>query len=353
MDFEMNLQDIPNTNSQILIETARKMGIKVELLDQEKVKLRLTKNNKTHIVTKKSFGINPSKAIKLTRNKNAVAKLLNKHNIPTPYQIEIHSLKELKTKRLPPFPIVLKPAEGQKAHDVYVSIKDEKKLYETAKLAFRNIQANKLKSYNLKPSIIIQEYIQGSDLRFFVLNGKVIAAARRHPPKLIGDGKHTIKELIHFHNQRLLKEREKIGRRMQNRILNWPRVIWHLENQGLSLQTILPKEKTITPYPIANFQAGGTAETIPIKKVPSSITQLAEKIATLTKLKVCGIDMIITPSDPNIDCSCENCKCTDCLAYFIEINSDPSLRLHEWPNRGTPQPVTASLLNYFFTKFSA
>jgi cyanophycin synthetase len=340
------LKTIPNTNSRILIQTAQKLGIKVELLDEENIKLRLTKDGKTHIVTKKSFGINSPKAIQLTRNKNAVTKLLMSHNIPTPYQIEIHSLKELKPKILPPFPLVLKPAEGQKAHDVYVGIKDKKKLYEITKTVLKKIKANKLKNYNLKPSLVIQQRIKGADLRFFVLNGKVIAAARRHPPKLIGDGKNTIKELIHLHNQRLLDEREKIGRRIQNRILNWPRVRWHLESQRLSLQTILPKGKTITIYPIANFQAGGSVETIPLNKIHRSTIKLAEKAARLTGLVVAGVDMIIKDYSKRSDIFTEVGPLN---ATVLEVNSDPSLRLHEWPNRGTPQLVTQKLLNYIFS----
>lgn len=333
----MKLSDIPNTNSQILVETTQKLGIKIELLDKEKLKLRLTKNSKTHIITKKSFGINPSKAIKLTRNKNAVTKLLMSHNIPTPYQFEIHSLKQLKTKKLPPFPIVLKPAEGQKAHDVFVGIRDNKTLLKTAQKAFANYD-----------SLIIQEFIKGKDLRFFVLNGIVIAAVRRHPPKLTGDGKNTIEELIHLHNQQLLKEREKINRRMQNRILNWPRVIWHLKNQGLTLQIILPKEKTITPYPIANFQAGGTVETIELNKIHPSIIKLAEKTARLTGLTVAGVDMIIKDSTLPSGSALRVEPLEQANAYILEINSDPSLRLHEWPNRGTPQPVTEKLLTFIF-----
>lgn len=323
----MHLDQISNTNSQILINSAKKLGIKVELLDEEKLKLRLTLNNKSHIVTKKSFGINPSQAIKLTRNKNRVSQLLAKHHIPLPQEVQINSISELESKKLPPLPLVIKPSEGQKGHDVYIGIKDSKTLLKTAKLALSKVNP-----------IIIQEYIQGFDTRFFVLDGKVIGAVNRHPPQLTGNGQHNIEKLIKLHNQRLLTRRAKTGRRLQNRILNWPRVNWHLTNQRLSLKTILPKGKTIEPYPVANFQAGGTVATIPVNKIHPSFTALTEKVATLTGLVVCGIDMIIKnhkkPSKNNV--------------WFLEINSDPSLRLHEWPNQGKPQSVTEKLLKYIF-----
>ena len=262
----MGLDRIPNTNSQILISASQKLGIKVELLDEEKIKLRLSKNGKTHIVTSKSFGINPSEAIKLTRNKKKVSALLKRHNTPTPKEIEIHSLSELKTKILPPFPLVLKPSEGQKAHDVYINIKDKNTLIKTVK--------NILEKYD---SLIVQEFIDGKDLRFFVLNEKVIGIAQRHPPTLTGNGKNTIEQLILNHNQCLLDERQKTNRRLQNRLHNWPRITWHIENQELQMSTILPQGKKLEVYPIANFQAGGTVETIPIHNKTTKNTSHSKK----------------------------------------------------------------------------
>jgi cyanophycin synthetase len=328
---------ISNTNSQILIKTAQKMGIEVEILDEEKLKLKLSKNNKSHIVTKKSFGINSSESIKLTRNKKRVTDLLQKNHIPTIKEVEIRSLKELKKITLPPFPLVLKPSEGQKAHDVYVGIRNKETLLKTAKKS--------LKKYD---SLILQEYTKGKDLRFFVLNRKVIGIAQRHPPVLTGDGKSTISELIGKHNQQLLADREKKGKRMQNRLLNQPRITWHIANQGLKMSTILTHDKDITVYPISNFQAGGTVETITLSKMDTSIIDLAEAVADLSGLTVCGIDMIITSSKMNPDCSCAHCECIECDAFVLEVNSDPSLRLHEWPNIGKPQPVTKKLLEFIF-----
>lgn len=338
--------NIQNTNSRILIQTALKLGIKIELLDEEKIKLRLSKDNKSHIVTKKSFGLNPSHAIRLTRNKNQTTELLAKHDIPVSNAVEINFLSELKTADLPPFPTVLKPSEGEKGHDVYVGIRDKKKLHETTRHALKTVN-----------SLIIQQQLEGADLRFFVLNGKVIGAARRHPPQITGDGKRTIKELIHNHNQKLLDERKRIGRRMQNRILNWSRVKWHLKNQGLSLQTILAKGKAITLYPIANFQAGGTVETIPINKIRTSIIELVEKTAKLTGLVICGIDIITKDfTRPKLNGKQNYTKPADTRtilaekpnATVLEVNSDPHSAFTNGPIRENSNLSPKNLSTSFF-----
>ena len=342
----MDLDRIENTNSRILVETASRLGIKVTLLNKQKLKLKLTKGGKTHVVTKKSFGLNPSRAIELTRDKGSTTQLLKENGIPTPRSVSLARLSELNLKTLPPFPLVVKPSQGQKGHDVYVGIKDEETLSDVLQTLSKTADG-----------VIIQEYIRGDDLRFFVLNGKVIGASRRHPPEVTGNGKSSIKELIHAHNQKLLEKRKvsrlarpklyaKEGRRMQNRILNWPRVAWHLKNQGLSLKSVLPKGKTIKLYPIANFQAGGTVQTLPLTKIHPSIIKLAEKAARATGLIVCGIDMIV--ADIHHSELTRPGPVSGKNAVVLEVNSDPSLRINEWPNRGQPQPVCQVLIQYIF-----
>ena len=338
----MELDRIENTNSRILVETASRLGIKVTLLNKQKLKLKLTKDDKTHVVTKKSFGLNPSRAIELTRDKGRTTQLLKENGIPTPRSVSLARLSEFNLDALPPFPLVVKPSQGQKGHDVYVGIKDEETLSDILRTLSKTAD-----------SVIIQEYIRGDDLRFFVLNGKVIGTSRRHPPEVTGNGKSSIIELILTHNQQLLEDRERIGRRMQNRILNWPRVAWHLKNQGPTLNTILPKGKTIKLYPIANFQAGGTVQTLPLTKIHPSIIKLAEKAARATGLTVCGIDMIVANNHPSgltglpVGLTGSG-PVSGKNAVVLEVNSDPSLRLHEWSNRGRPQPVCRMLLQYIF-----
>lgn len=324
----MNFSRIQNSNSLILIEAAQKLGIKIDLLDENKIKLRLSKNGQTHLVTKNSFGLNSSTAIRQTRNKKQTSHLLAERGIPTPREIELSSLSQLNPANLPPFPLVVKPAEGQKGHDVYIGITN-----------YDNLQNCIAKTLKNNPSVIIQEFIPGRDTRFFVLNNQVIGLANRRPPILSGNGKDNLQQLVLAHNQNLLRERQKTGRRLQNRLLNWPRLIWHLENQGLSLATVPAKGQLITPYPIANFQAGGTVETLEKSVLHPSLIKLAEKTAEAAGLTVCGVDLLIKDYQ----------KAAENNAYVLEVNSDPSLRLHAWPNRGNPQPVAQALLNFIFS----
>lgn len=319
--------EISNTNTQILIAAAQTTGIDVEIVDPVKLQLQLTKGNKTKFVTKKSFGLNSSQSIKISRDKHLTSQQLKTINVPTPPEIEITSIKDLDRHPLPPFPLVVKPKDGEKGHDVFVGIRD----IDSLNTVLNQILTN-------RSSALIQHQITGVDTRFFILNYQLIGLAQRHPPTITGDGTHTLRDIINLHNDNLIKQTKITGKRMQNRLLNWPRTQWHLENQGYTLDTILPLGKTIIPYPIANFQAGGTVTTIPLITLHPLTKTLVESIARTIGLTICGVDMIVKdltqPPSHN--------------TTFIEINSDPSLRLHEWPNSGQPQPVTSQLLNLIF-----
>lgn len=297
---------LTNTNSLILLQAAPALGITAQILNSSQGKIRLTKGKKSHIVHKKGFNLNSHQAIILTRNKIKTLTLLRRHGLPVPRPSHR-------------FPLVVKPVSGQKGQHVYLNIKNQLQLA----TALTQISGPTL----------MQPFIPGQDLRFFVLNNQVIGITHRRPPTLTGDGRSTIKQLIDQENLRRLKLTKLKGHRLLNRLHHWPRLRWYLNLQGLALKAVLPKNKTIELYPLANFSTGGSAHTLTRSQVHPSLIRLAQKAVKLTGLTVAGVDVIIS----------------DKGAYVLEINSDPSLRLHEWPNTGRPQPVATKLLQYIFS----
>lgn len=296
-----------NTNSRILIDAARKLGISVKILNSSQGKIRLIKGKKSHIVHKHGFNLNPHQAIVLTRNKLKTLALLRRHGLPVPRPSHR-------------FPLAVKPVSGQKGQHVYLNIQNQLQL--AAALT------------QISGPTLMQSFIPGQDLRFFVLNNQVIGITHRQPPQITGDGHSTIRQLIKAENLRRLQLTKTKGRRLLNRLRHWPRIRFHLHLQGLTLKAILPRNKTITLYPISNVSTGGSAHALTRSQVHPSLIKLAQKAVKLTGLTVAGVDMIIS----------------DKGAYILEVNSDPSLRLHAWPNTGRPQPVATKLLQYIFSK---
>ncbi|HUW21866.1 MAG TPA: hypothetical protein VMW41_04335 [Candidatus Bathyarchaeia archaeon] len=326
---KVNLTRIENTNILILLKTCQKMGIKYQLLDWDKYKFKLVKDCKEHIIWEKSMGLNSSLAISISRDKHKTYQILKKANLPVLPQIEVKNLAQYQEKgHLIPFPQVLKPTLGEKGQNIYLNIKNQKQGEETLIELLKKTQ-----------NVVVEPYFKGLDYRFIVLANKIIGLAQRQPPVITSDGKHNIRKLIKLENRQRFNLNKKVGRRMLNRILVWQRVKWYLKQQGLSFDDILLKDTKITLYPIPNFSTGGTVETVSLKNIHPSFIRLALKISQTIGLTLIGIDMLI--KDINKPSTRENCA-------IIEVNSDPGLRLHDWPNAGEPQHVTEKILNFIF-----
>ena len=319
---------IDNANALILLKAAKDLGIKTKILKHKPFKIQFQKDQKTHIIRSKSFNLNTNqKALDISRHKALTLQTLQLNNLPTPRHTVISSPHSYQDINLP-FPQVIKPSVGEKGKYVFLNIKDQV----TGQQAVDQV----LSHY---PSANIETYHQGDDYRFLVLNYKLIGLARRNPPAITGDDQSTIKQLIQKENQRRFKANQKIGRRMLNRMRNWKRLAFNLSLQGLTLQDTLPQGKTIELYKIPNFSTGGSVKTIDINFIHPSHITLAEKVAKTIGLEIIGIDMLIKdlkkPATPN-------------NATIIEVNSDPGLRLHDWPNQGQPQNVTQKILKSIF-----
>lgn len=326
---KVNLKKIENTNILILLQAAQKLGINYQILDYQKYKIRLLKNNKTHIITNKSLGINPSQPIAISHDKNKVYKILKKNNLPVLPQVIIKNLADYQKKaHLIPFPQVIKPVFGQKGQHVYLNIKDQSQAEKTIKQFSNQVE-----------SWIVEPFLKAKDLRLMVLNNKVIGLCQRRPPVITANGKDNIRQLIEQENQKRLDYNQKVGRRMLNRMLIWSRIKWYLNQQNLKLTDVPKKNKKIIVYPIPNYSTGGTVKAIALNKIHPSYLKLAVKASRAVGLTIAGIDMLA--KNINKKAACKNCA-------FIEVNSDPGLRLHDWPNFGKPQMVTEKILKYIF-----
>jgi len=320
---------ITNTNHLILLQAAQKLGIQTKILQVKPVKIKYTYQNKSHIISEKSFGINQSKTAKqISKNKNLTLKILKKANLPVPRHTVINQPQEyFQTIKTIPFSQTIKPLTGEKGQHIYLNIKNKTQ----GQTAVNQI----LKNYS---ACIIETYCQGNDYRFLLLNHQLIGLSQRLSPTITGDNQSTIRQLIEAENHQRHQQHLKTNKRMLNRMRNWPRLQFNLNLQGLSLKAILPQGKTITLYPIPNFSTGGSVKTIDPNTIHPDLIKLAKKASQAIGLNIIGTDILIKdlnqPSKNN--------------AVIIEVNSDPGLRLHDWPNQGKPQHVAEKILKYIF-----
>lgn len=327
--MDPQLKSITNTNILILLQAAQKLGIDYQILDWDKYQIQLSKAGKTHLITKKSLGINSTKGIEISKDKHQTYQALQQANLPVLPQIKVKSFADYqKQVKLIPFPQVIKPLLGEKGQNIYLNIKSREIAEQTLKEVLK-----------VAPVGIVESYFPVKDYRITVLNNQVIGLAQRIPPTITGDGKHTIKELIGLENLRRLKLNQKAKKRMLNRMLIWKRIKWYINQQSLKLNDIPEKKQKIIVYPIPNFSTGGSVKAFALDQIHPSYLDLAVKAAQAVKLTIVGIDFLI--KDLKQPANQKNCA-------IIEVNSDPGLRLHDWPNQGQPQNITEKILRFIF-----
>jgi len=333
---------ITNANILILLDTAKNLKIKTKIISANPIKILFTKDNISHIISQKSMQLNTSsKAKNISKDKSLTLQKLSLSNLPIPRHSTVSSLQNYQNINIP-FPQVIKPQTGEKGKHIFLNIKTKSQ----AEIALKQV----LSHY---PSAIIETYHKGNDYRFLLLNHQVIGLAQRLPAQITANGKSTIKQLIQAENHRRHQNFLKTGKRMLNRMRNWPRLSHYLHLQGLSLKAIPPQGKIITLYPIPNFSIGGSTKTINPKIIHPDLINLAQSASKTIGLNICGIDIIIKPSSYLLEANTSKPSKTlsdlsgECR--IIEVNSDPGLRLHDWPNQGKSQHTAKTILKSIFS----
>jgi cyanophycin synthetase len=223
------------------------------------------------------------------------------------------------------YPVVTKPINGNHGRGATINIKNN----DEAAVAFEIAREH-------SRSIIVEKYIPGFDFRMLVINNEFVAAAKRTPASVVGDGKSTIEELINEVNK---DPRRGYG---HERVLTAITVDHHteviLKEKNLSLSSVVPEGHLLLLKPTANLSTGGTAEDVTDNVHPYNIF-MAERISKIIGLDICGIDIIAEDLSVPID---------DNGGAVIEVNAGPGFRMHLAPTHGIPRNVAGSVVDMLF-----
>lgn len=223
------------------------------------------------------------------------------------------------------YPVVTKPINGNHGRGATTNITND----EDAKVAFAAAQEH-------SRSVIVEKFITGFDFRLLVINHQFVAAAKRTPASVLGDGKSTIQQLVDEVNK---DPRRGYG---HEKVLTAIKIDHHtevlLKEQGLTLDYVVPAGELMLLKPTANLSTGGTAEDITDNVHPYNVF-LAERISKIIGLDICGIDIIAPDLTTPID---EN------GGAVIEVNAGPGFRMHLAPTHGLPRNVAGAVVDMLF-----
>jgi cyanophycin synthetase len=265
-------------------------------------------------------------AVDIAGNKEITKKLLNNAMLPVPLGMVISDEATLKTaiENLG-FPLVTKPLNGHQGKCISTNITDKEMLTNGFRLA---------QTYS--PEVIVEQFIQGNDYRFLVINYKFIAAARRIPAMVTGDGVSSIQELIEKVNNDPLRGD---GHSCSLTKITVDEITTKLLSyKKLNLDSILPKGVDLILKDTANLSTGGIAIDVTDEVHPYNV-RMAERIARIIDLDICGIDImapdVTTPFPEN-------------GGSIIEVNAAPGLRMHAAPSEGKPRPAGKAIIDMLF-----
>ena len=223
------------------------------------------------------------------------------------------------------YPIVLKPLDGNHGKGASINVRTWEDAVEGLAYA---------KKYSRR--VIVEKFITGFDFRVLIIDNRLVAAAKRVPAHVVGDGKNTIQELIDIINkdprrgyghENVLTEIE-IDRDSEDL----------LEKYGYTVDTIPKNEEIVYLKSTANLSTGGTSVDVTDMMHPENIF-LCERISRVIGLDICGVDIMAENLTQPLK---ENGGC------ILEVNAAPGFRMHLAPSEGLPRNVAAPVIDMLY-----
>jgi cyanophycin synthetase len=271
-------------------------------------------------------GKTSSIGLEIAYDKEETKNMLYNNGCPVPFGLVVHSVQEMESavSRVG-FPLVVKPVDGHQGKGATINVTS----MEEARTAFE--AANEFSN-----RVIVEQYVQGGDFRLLVINYTFVAAAKRTPAYVVGNGRSTIQELIDEVNQ---DPRRGYGHeQMLTEITVDAMTKRLLAHEGLSLDTVLSQGQVVYLKTTANLSTGGISEDV-TDTVHSGNVFMAERVARIIDLDICGIDVIAPSLSEPI---------TENRGAIIEVNGAPGFRMHLAPTIGKPRNVAEPVLDMLF-----
>ncbi|MQM29541.1 MAG: cyanophycin synthetase, partial [Candidatus Accumulibacter phosphatis] len=221
--------------------------------------------------------------------------------------------------------VVVKPQDGNQGKGVAVNL-----------LSREQIEAAYAIAFQVSDEVLVERYIPGHDYRLLVVGDKLIAAARRDPPLVVGDGVHDIRELV----ERVNRD----PRRGEGHATSLTRIrldevaLARLASGGLTPQSIPPRGSRVILRNNANLSTGGTATDVTDDVHPEFAAQAVAAARTIG-LDIAGVDVV---------CDSVLRPLEEQGGGIVELNAAPGLRMHLQPSFGKGRPVGEAIIGHIF-----
>lgn len=219
------------------------------------------------------------------------------------------------------YPVVLKPTDGNAGKGVFANIQTREDLL--------NLVDHVQNELGYK-DILVEKFVEGNEYRIYVLDDQVLGAMMRRPASVLGDGEHTIAQLIHQKN-----EIRRTNPHLTSRLIKVDReVVDLLHRSGYTLKSIPEKGKRVFLRFKSNLSAGGDSIDTTDDLTPEIKQIVIDAGKAIPGLAHYGVDMIVDLERNT--------------GTILEVNARPGLGGHMFPVEGTPRDFAAEIIDFYF-----
>ena len=223
--------------------------------------------------------------------------------------------------------VVVKPRDGRQGKGVAANIQTRDQI-QMAYAAAREISSD----------IMVERHVAGHDFRLLVVHDKVVAAARRDPPQVVGDGMQSVRELVHQVNS---DPRRGEGHATSLTKIRFDDIALDtLAKQGYSAESVPAKGAPVILRNNANLSTGGTATDV-TDDVHPEVAARAVAAAQMVGLDICGVDVVCDSVLKSLE---------EQAGGVVEVNAAPGLRMHLAPSYGKARPVGEAIVGSLFAE---
>jgi len=305
-----------NPYARIIVDEARRRGIGVEVLDAEGGFFRLTYGGRSIICRESLSELTNAVAMSRCDDKAVTRRLMLQAGVPAPAQMSLpadaDNFEEAEAFLAKHGSVVVKPARGEQGRGVSVGVETPEELHN----AFLSASAQ-------GGRVLIEQCVDGDDLRVLVINNEVVAAALRKPPEVTGDDQRSMRELVES-----LSRRRAAATQGESVIPMDEETERCIRAAGHDWDSIPDEGEMVRVRRTANLHTGGALHDV-TGELHEDIARSAVEAARAINIPVAGIDFIIeAPDRPG--------------HVFIEANERPGLANHE------PQPTVERFVDLLF-----
>ncbi len=262
----------------------------------------------------------------IAQDKELTKKLLDAAGVPVPQGRSVVDPDDAWAAALEiGLPVVIKPKDGNQGKGVTVNVTTREQL-----------DAGFRAASEFRDDILVERYLPGHDYRLLVVGDKLVAAARREPPQVIGDGKHTVRELVDEVNR---DPRRGDGHATSLTKIRFDDIaLGTLVQQGMNADSVPALGQRVVLRNNANLSTGGTATDV-TDDVHPEVAERAIAAAHMIGLDICGVDLVADSVLKPME---------DVGGGIVEVNAAPGLRMHLAPSFGKPRAIGEAIIDTLF-----